>query len=55
MTTTIKPIETIEECEDARKRIETATGDERQALLAAVKKWEMDHGKMPKAIRPIGN
>lgn len=40
MLDTIKPIETIEEWEDARKRLET-TGDKRQGLIAAVEngKW----------------
>ena len=54
MPTTIKPIETIEEYEDAKKRLSTASGDERQAISAAVEKWEIDHAQMPKAIKPVG-
>jgi hypothetical protein len=54
MPETIKPIETIEEYEDAKKRLTAAQGGDREALVAAVKKWEADHGAMPKAIRPAG-
>ena len=55
MPTTMKPIETIEEYEDAKKRLPTLSGDEKQALSAAVEKWEMDHAEMPKAIKSVGN
>lgn len=63
MPKNVKAIETVEEYEDAKKRIvvlDTAMPgspgeEELKALIAAVEKWKRDHGSMPKAIRPIGN
>jgi hypothetical protein len=55
-----KPIETIEEFEDALGRIKALdTGmpgspdeDELKALRIAVEKWKRDHAEMPEAIKP---
>ncbi len=55
-----KPIENVEEFEDAKKRIiklDTAMpgspqAEEQRALISAVAKWKHDHGAMPNAIKP---
>ena len=60
MPKNVKAIETVEEFEDAKKRIiklDTAMpgspeAEEQRALISAVAKWKHDHGRMPKTIKP---
>jgi hypothetical protein len=60
MPKNMKPIETIEEFEDAKKRIikldpampGSPEVEEQKALISAVEKWKHDHGAMPEAIMP---
>lgn len=60
MPTNVKAIETVEEYEDATRRISKLDAampgspeeEEQKALITAADKWRHDHGKMPKAIKP---
>lgn len=60
MPKNVKAIETVEEYEDAKKRISkldtslpgSPEEDEQRALITAVRKWQHDHGEMPKMIKP---
>ena len=60
MPKNVKPIETVEDYEDAKTRIValdtsmpgSPEEDELKSLVAAVEKWKRDHAEMPKAIKP---
>ncbi|HEV2554935.1 MAG TPA: hypothetical protein VGV17_14355 [Bosea sp. (in: a-proteobacteria)] len=60
MPTNVKAIETVEEFEDAKKRIAkldtsmpgSPEEEEQKSLIRAVEKWQHDHGRMPKTIKP---
>lgn len=61
MPNNVKPIETIEEYQDAKDRIAELDAampgspdeEEQMVLLQAIRKWEHDHGSMPNTIKPL--
>ncbi len=59
MAKSIKRIETVEEFEDAKKRVAelsatrggSSEAAELNALIEAIEKWQLDHGDIPQTIK----